>query len=363
MLAEDPRDDEARALLARLDAWSGRTPEAIAGYRAVLRRHPGDVEVRAGLVDVLTWAGRWAEADRLIDAGLAVADDAGLWARRARLAAWRNDAATASRAIERALELAPDDADVRALGDRIFEGEARFDVFRDLYARGGLQGWGTRIGLLQKWGRFTFVAGAEQAHRSGFNNGLYTFGAMRTVDPHLEIGGEVALGAPVLSYPWAIARAIAAFPRLGPVSASLTASALRYLRGRWVYSVAPLVSVPLGDELRLDTVLWLEVIHLPATTVLRSETDLLVAFGAQLVWTPTSRLQISTMWTEGAGVDEVDGLYERLSATTQTLRVSLDWLAHRRFGMGPRWRVEVRTDERGVRIPLHRLEVSTWARW
>src|SRR5262249_56011041 len=49
IVADNPRDVEARLWIARLHLRLGRIEEAEAGFRDVLRDHPADVDARIGL--------------------------------------------------------------------------------------------------------------------------------------------------------------------------------------------------------------------------------------------------------------------------------------------------------------------------
>src|SRR4051812_26677630 len=58
----DPADVEARLWVARLELRLGRTANAEAGFRSVLREHPREVDALIGLAIVLTRTGAWQDA-------------------------------------------------------------------------------------------------------------------------------------------------------------------------------------------------------------------------------------------------------------------------------------------------------------
>ncbi|HYK89094.1 MAG TPA: tetratricopeptide repeat protein [Acidobacteriota bacterium] len=57
-----PRDLDARAWHARVQAWTNHWTEAEAEYRDILLQTPNDVDVMTGLSDVLAWQKRFREA-------------------------------------------------------------------------------------------------------------------------------------------------------------------------------------------------------------------------------------------------------------------------------------------------------------
>lgn len=369
LLARDPADDEARAGLARLDAWEGRGRAAEEGYRAVLSRHPADVEVRSGLVDLLLWQGRWTEAEVEIARGLSARDDAALWTRRARLRHWQSDERGAQIAIRRALALAPTDPEVTAVADQIYVGELRVTPATEQLPPGYADSWGGQVALTVRWERAELRAQTTQVVRGaglGPNphyNGFYSLSAMRPLARWLSVGAEVGFGAPVTSLPIYLGRGILVLPMLGPVSASLTYSALAYPRDRIVHSLAPVLTIPAGDTLRVDVIYWLDVLAIPEDGGLPADTKVLHALGVQIVWRAAPRVSLSTLWTRGTGLDEVADVPARLSIDAQSLRIALDVLTASGAGIAPAWRIEVRRDDRGVVVPIHRIELGAYSRW
>src|SRR5262249_50820626 len=59
IVADNPRDVEARLWIARLHLRLGRTEEAEAGFRDVLRDHPADADARIGLGSTPSRRGAW----------------------------------------------------------------------------------------------------------------------------------------------------------------------------------------------------------------------------------------------------------------------------------------------------------------
>src|SRR3954463_12271401 len=111
--AGNPTDAEVRLWIARLQLRMGRTEEAEAGFRAVLREHPADVDASVGLGAALTRRDAWAEAlGVLLDAEPIAGENADLFATLARAYRRAGDDRRALAYYRRAIALAPHDPDL-----------------------------------------------------------------------------------------------------------------------------------------------------------------------------------------------------------------------------------------------------------
>jgi tetratricopeptide (TPR) repeat protein len=123
-LSKELLDGMLRAAHASLDA--GRYGEAIAAYKAVLRREPRNVDAITHLGVILAIAGHHAEALEAFDRALAIDPDYphALWDKAGVLEA-RQDQAGALAALERFIRVAPAGPDRDRARERIREAKAR----------------------------------------------------------------------------------------------------------------------------------------------------------------------------------------------------------------------------------------------
>ena len=108
VLASNPRNIDARSLLARVLAWDRKYDESIAEYQRILRERPDDDFDRAGYARVLAWSGRTDES--LVQFRRSSKVDAGNLEARvgyARALSWAGDLPGASNEYERILRVNP----------------------------------------------------------------------------------------------------------------------------------------------------------------------------------------------------------------------------------------------------------------
>lgn len=112
-LALNDASYEARWGLADALLAQRRWPEARAAYEAMLAARPGDLEARLGIARTLAGEERWAELRDATNALLLDHDDARAQSLHALAHFWLGDLREARAHYERAVALAPDDADAR----------------------------------------------------------------------------------------------------------------------------------------------------------------------------------------------------------------------------------------------------------
>lgn len=112
VLGTDDDSREARLGLARVHSWGGDLIAAEATYGDMLERDPRDVEALAGHARMAAWDGRLAEAERRWRAALEHhPEHPTLLTGLGRTLRWQGRVSAALDALERAVELAPDDED------------------------------------------------------------------------------------------------------------------------------------------------------------------------------------------------------------------------------------------------------------
>jgi hypothetical protein len=111
-VAEDPANDSARLLLARVLSWTRQFEASLDEYRVLLQRNPGSANALAGYARVLSWSGRYGESLREFRLAIA-ADSTNLETRvgYARALSWSGDVAGASEEYARILRLDPNQGD------------------------------------------------------------------------------------------------------------------------------------------------------------------------------------------------------------------------------------------------------------
>ena len=107
-LKENPGNDEARSLLARVLSWERQYDRSLEEYRVLLEHRDGDPITRAAYARVLAWSGRHEDAVREYRTAIA-ADSSNLETRvgYARVLSWSGDLAGASTEYERILARDP----------------------------------------------------------------------------------------------------------------------------------------------------------------------------------------------------------------------------------------------------------------
>jgi tetratricopeptide (TPR) repeat protein len=276
MLARREDDSEALFGLARVDAWGGCWAISEAGYWRVLAAHPRDADVRAGYADLLIWRGRLDEAERLVREGLALDPKSpAMLARAARFAYWRGDATEAVRLADEAERGAPDDADLRAMRDRLFVGEPRLTVHFDKYPVGYQDLFSVITQLLERRGRFEVYGGPQLFVRypnrtsqtnQTFIDGRYPLGVAYHPGLGATIGGEIAPGAPSNAIPVLSLKGWALTPIVGGFDAFFAYSFWYYANSEIVHILNPAVGIALPRELRLDVRAWIAAANIQSQT-------------------------------------------------------------------------------------------------
>ncbi len=365
-----PDDDEARAELARVDAWEGRWASSEAGYRRVLARHPDDVDVRAGLVDVLLWSSRPDEAARELDRGLARSPaSAPLLLRRARLAHWRGDATTAARYLDEAQRASPGDGEVRAMRDAVFRGEARLALRDDVFlAPGGVRDFPSAdLTVLQAWRRFRFSARTEQSLRFGADpgtrsyNGLHFLGAAWVPSAGWTAHVELGVGAPAAAVPRWLGRVGLSFPVGSRLTGGANYSHWRYDSGQVVHLFNPAVGVTITDELRAEARYWFAYVTAPNPAG-GSVDDGVSSFGLRVSWRPTSRFELGAEYTYGVQLDRLPVGAQLVAIRGHITSLGADVRISHTIGLRPLMRVELRTGP-GDLLPILAPELGVYTRW
>ncbi len=365
-----PDDDEARAELARVDAWEGRWSSSETHYRRVLSRHPDDVDVRAGLVDVLLWSSRQDEALRELYAGLARTPmSSPLLLRRARIAHWQGDATTAARYLDEAQRASPEDGDVSAMRDMVFRGEARL-VLRDdvFFAPGGVRDYPSAdLTLLQAWRRFRFSARTEQSLRFGADadtrsyNGLHFLGVAWVPSAGWTTHIELGVGAPAVAVPRWLGRVGLSFPLGSRLTGAANYSYWSYDSGQAVQLINPAVGVTLTDALRVEARYWFAYVTIPTPTG-GSVDDGVSSFGVRVSWRPTSRFELGGEYTYGVQLDRLPVGAQLVAIRGHILSLGADVRINHTIGLRPLVRVELRTSP-GDLLPIVAPELGVYTRW
>jgi tetratricopeptide (TPR) repeat protein len=365
-----PGDDEARAELARLDAWDGRWAASEAGYRRVLARHPEDAEVRAGLVDVFLWQSRWEAAEAEIRIGLARSPgSAPLLLRRARLAHWQGDATTAAGYLDEAERASPEDAEVRAMRDAVFRGEARMVLRGDVFfAPGGVQGFpAAEVSALQAWRTLRLSARSEHSLRYGVDagsrsyNGLHFLGAAWVPSAGWMVHLELGVGAPAVAVPRWLGRVGLSAPIGSRLTVSGSYSHWRYDSGQVVQLFNPAVGVAVTSALRVEARYWFAYVVAPGALG-GSVEDGVSSFGLRASWRPTSRFELGGEYTYGVQLDRLPVGLQLVAIRAHIVSINADVRIARAFGLRPSMRVELRTSP-GDLLPIVGPELGVYTRW
>ncbi|MBI4510930.1 MAG: tetratricopeptide repeat protein [Deltaproteobacteria bacterium] len=364
LLRIDPADDEARAGMARLDAWGGRLPAAERALRDVLARHPDDEELRALLVDVLTWRRRWQEAAVEIRDGLARRpSSAVLLERSARLSFFRGDASEARALILRAQERAPESPSIQALSYRIFRGEVRAVARSDLYPTGHDDLHATELTVTQWWRRVQLTARTEQSQRFassaplGGYNGFYAISAGFPLGIGYRAALEVGAGGPAHSIPrWLVRGSIEA--ALGARwSVDISAAFSEYPDGTSLKVANPTLRFIPRDDLRCDLRYWLARVNTAAGVP--SDTH---SAGAQVTSRVAPRLELGGGYFYGVQLDRNRPEDLVASVRSHALAVHGDWRWSRTFGTRPEARLERRITAGGV-LWIPSVALEGYVRW
>ncbi len=378
VLARQEDDPEALLGLARVDAWGGCWAISETEFRRALALNPTDADVRAGYVDLLVWRGRSDEAQHVLAQGVGEGASAGapasppLLARQAQFAYWRGDAGTAVRLADEAERAAPDDGDVRAMRDRMFRGEARLTTRLDAYTDG------TRVltvggQVLERVGFFELSGGAQLIARSTdgappTNDARYPIDVAYHPALGVTLGAEVIPGAPANAIPDFAGKVWAMFPVFGPFDGAFAYNIWHFDIGgadEIVHIFNPSVGMALPKEVRLDARAWVTY------ATFQGQTRVEPAVGAQVTWTPTSRVSAGLTYTYGAEADAQllpagATVNEFLQFRSHVVGAFGDWLIDRKVGVRPVLGLERREDPAQPGSPvvwIASAEGGVYARW
>ncbi|UQA57762.1 tetratricopeptide repeat protein [Polyangium aurulentum] len=362
LLRRDRGDDEARAGLARVDAWDGAYARAERGYREVLSRHPEDDEVRAGLFDVLSWAGRWDAAERVLDEAPA-GDRPLLLAKRARLAQVRGDLTGAKKLADRAVVLSEGAPEIRAVRDRITTGSARAAVRAQLFPRGYPDLWGIDLGFTQAFGHLVLAFDTEQGTRPSSAAGgraygaTYGLGATWLFGYGFSLGAEGAFGAPAAGVPLGRARVTGTAPILPWLGVGAAYTFRRYADGVDTHGASPSLAITIGEALRIDATYWL--------TYVRAEEGRLVhAFGVSAGRTLLPWLSLRAGYAHGAEAERATAAaFQLLDLTSDGGFAGAEIAPSRWLRLYPLYAFTLRGPRGAERIAIHTLEMGTAIRW
>lgn len=316
-LLQNPHNDQVRAKLARVLAWSGQYTDAEQLYRDILSRHPNDLDIQTALARVKAWQGDYVAAQRLCEAVLRL-DPANDEARRglADTLYWSHDYSKALAEYERVAAARPSNEltqrieDIRALQDQLTQSQRlRAPVgpdrmrpilpFRD-YAKVGYGHYPYTHGIADErhylvegahaFGEQTAVARVEPTDRFGLTDvplsgELYSplwhkaWGYLTgAVTPNAQFMPDYAIGGEV-------------YQGLSPLSSALSAfePSLGYRHLQFKSTGIDLL-VP-GLTVYLPYNIWItEKVYLVPTTGA-------VTLSSMLTWRPTERVQV---WISGA---------------------------------------------------------------
>ena len=367
LLARDPRDDEARTGLARLDAWDGHFSRAAAAYHDVLSRHPGDDDVRAGLFDVLTWQGRWDEAKAVLDAANRQ-DSPTLLACRAKLEHAGGDLTEAHRLAQRAYEASGGSAGFRALARRFSTGYARVTT-RGLVFPAPTPALGqVEVEVSQAWRRLVLGVVTEHGGRPKAASGGWAYGAtwggqaMWLFGHGFSLGGEAAFGAPAQSVPTLRLRAHGTAPIRSWLTSGLSYTYRRYTGGVETHGASPTLGIVIGDELRLDATYWLTHVGVedPAGA---SDSRFTHAFSFSAGRTLLPWLALRAGYTHGAEAERFPAAFQILDLVTDAVHVGANLWPYDFLRVMPLYNLTFRGPPGAERAALHTFEIGALVRW
>ncbi|MDC0743961.1 tetratricopeptide repeat protein [Polyangium mundeleinium] len=367
LLVRNPRDDEARTGLARLDAWEGHHARAAAAYRDVLSRHPDDDDVRTGLFDVLTWQGLWDEAEATLDAARRK-DTPPLLACRARLEYARGDLTTGHALAERASVASGGNTELRALARRLSTGYARVTT-RVLVFPAPMPALGqVDVEVSQAWRRLILGVETEHGGRPSTAAGAWSYGATwggraTWLFGHgFSLGGEAAFGAPAASVPMLRLRAYGTAPIRPWLTSGLAYTYRRYTGGVDTHGVSPTLGLVIGDELRLDATYWLTHVRVEDPRG-ASESRLVHAFSFSAGRTLLPWLALRAGYAHGAEAERFPAAFQILDLVTDSVYLSADLWPYDFLRVMPLYNLTFRGPPGAERITLHTFELGALVRW
>jgi tetratricopeptide (TPR) repeat protein len=369
LLRRDRGDDEARAGLARVDAWDGAYARAERGYREILSRHPEDDDVRGGLFDVLAWAGRWDAAARVLDEAPAQERPL-LLAKRARLAQVRGDLTGAKKLADRAVVLSDGAPEIRAVRDRITTGSVRVAARAQLFARGYPDLWGIDLGFTQAWGHLVLAFDTEQGTRPTSVEGgraygaTYGLGATWLFGYGFSLGVEGAFGAPAAGVPLGRARVTGTAPILPWLGVGGAYTFRRYADGVDTHGASPSLGITIADALRIDATYWLTYVCAEGGANGEPFGRLVQAFGISAGRTLLPWLSLRAGYAHGAEAERATAAaFQLLDLTSDGGFAGAELGPSRWLRLYPLYAFTLRGPRGGERIAAHTLEMGAAIRW
>lgn len=373
LLARSPRDDEARASLARVLSWSGAWRAAERHYREVLRRHPDDVDVRSGLVDVLLWQRRWKEAQVLLDEGLERrSGSAELLEREARLAYWKGERARARALADLAAARGPESVSLAELRSNLHRGELRVTGRHELLAEGLPDLPSGDLQLMLRDDRTTFRARTWQGlllstrEQQGRDyNASYGIGASRRVDEKTTISTDVAVGLPASATPQLTLAAAVERPLREELVARFLYAFRLYPEARHVHTWHPAVSVAATETVHVTLRYWLTNFRFPPalSETPHARSRFAHAYGIGAVFRPRWPSQYGVDYAHGAQVEVVGEDFRLIGLRSDTASVWTEQRFDLAWGIRPRYGVERRSTETGFTLWVHTAELGVFRRW
>ena len=369
LLARDPRDDEARTGLARLDAWDGHHSRAVAGYREVLSRHPDDDDVRSGLFDVLTWQGRWDEAEAALDAARRQ-DTPTLLACRAKLAHARGDLTTAHRLAVQAYDASGGNTELRALARRFSTGYARVTT-RVLVFPAPMPPLGqVEVEVSQAWRRLVLGVVTEHGGRPSTAAGGWAYGAtwggqaMWLFGHGFSLGTEAAFGLPAESVPTFRLRVHGTAPIRPWLTSGLSYTYRRYTGGIETHGASPTLGVTIGEQLRLDATYWLTHVRVRDPRGAEDGDSRLVhAFSFSAGRTLLPWLALRAGYAHGAEAERFPAAFQILDLVTDAVYLGADLWPYDFLRVMPLYNLTFRGPPGAERATLHTFEIGALVRW
>ncbi len=355
------------AIAASLLMVASPAPAAsIDDYRAALTHDPRDVDARAALIDRLIWSGQYDEADRTIDVGLTLSPgSAPLLARRAQLLHFRGDTASGRPYLKRAEALAPHDLDIRTLGDRMWLGEARMRMRRDVFPAGwpsDVTTW--ELWVLQRVGRAMLGVRTEQSKRpvtpygDGTYNAFYAASLAYALGVGWTLGVEGGFGQPARAVPNALGRAFLYFPIHGPLDGYAAYTYMTFPSGVSVHLINPAIGLQITDALRIDARYWL------ANTATEGSRKVVHSIGSYAILRVRPRFAIDALYVYGSQLDRlVPAAFQLGEIRSHIFAGGFDWRVVRELGIKPQYQFEIRRNPNADVIRIHSGELAVYVRW
>lgn len=370
LLARNDHDDEARALLGRVDLREGCVALAEKSFREVLSRHPKDTDTQAGLVDVLFAQARYEEATAVIERGLRDNPESpDLLVRQARLAYWRGDLATATKSARRAALLSPRDPDMVAMRDRMFTGEARVGIRHDRLPDDYPDNYTISATLMQNWRRFRFTLDSQILDRTSALMPTATVDWRRTAGVQYSpgvgtnMGLELGYGGPARFVPLYTGRVFGTVPVTDWFTGTLSYAAWMYPNSKWVHIWAGSVGFAPLPEFRFEARSWLAYVTI-SPDARRGTDDLALSYGPLVAWRARNNLEFGASYTYGVQLDQNPAIVQLLTLRSHIVAAYADWLIERTHGVRPSLGIERRDNEStGVSMWISTVEASFYVRW